>query len=322
MKQNPGLLVLLAATCLPLAAGAADTVKVDVIKNPYGGSRNVPELSTNPDYIHAAGIERLVEEWGGVLLRPVQDVRLDADQQKQYGEWNRMALANANFAELVRQSRQDGLITIGLEANCNDLLGMLSGLKYDADGNARKVGLVFYDAHGDFNVPETTLSGMLGGMPVAVAAGHALHNLRRTTGLEEPLPIGHILWGGVRDLDPLEADRFREYEVRQVSVLDIRDISDQFRAQFRALADQVDVIYVHVDMDVLDPAEVPGHGLAVADGPSSAALARAIGVMFENPKTVALGIASTPSFNADPDGRSRRAALNLIEGAIKGAQAR
>jgi len=321
MQQKTGYLAAFTAICLPLAV-LADTVTVDVIKNPYGGSRNVPELSTNPDYIHAGGIERLVEEWGGVLLRPVQDVRLDADQQKQYGEWNRMALANANFAALVREARQDGLVTIGLEANCNDLLGMLSGLKYDADGSSRKVGLVFYDAHGDFNVPETTLSGMLGGMPVAVAAGHALHNLRRTTGLEEPLPIGHILWGGVRDLDPLEADRFREYEVRQVSVQDIRDISDNFRAQFRALADQVDVIYVHVDMDVLDPAEVPGHGLAVPDGPSSAALARAVGVMFENPKTVALGIASTPSFNADPDGRSRRAALNLIEGAIKGAQAR
>lgn len=312
--------------CLLAAVAFASTalgqVKVDVIKNPYGGSRNVPELSTNPDYIHAAGLERLIDEWGGELIRPVQDVRLDAEQERKYGEWNRMALANANFAEIVREGLQDNLITVGLEANCNDLLGMLSGLKYDSDGNARRVGLVFYDSHGDFNVPETTLSGMLGGMPVAVAAGHALHNLRKTAGLEEPLPMSDIMWGGVRDLDPLEADRFREYEVRQVSVKDIREISDNFRNQFNALADEVDVVYVHVDMDVLEPAEVPGHGLTVPDGPSSKALAAAIGVMFENPKTVALGIASTPSFNRDPDGVSRQAALNLIKGAIKGAQTR
>ncbi len=175
---------------------AADTVKVDIIKNPYSGARNSPELSTNPDYIHAAGLERMVAEWGGELIRPIQDVRLNAEQERQYGEWNRMALANANFADAVREGLQDGLITIGLEANCNDLLGMLAGLKYDSDGNARKVGLVFYDSHGDFNVPETTLSGMLGGMPVAVAAGHALHNLRHTTGLIEPLPMSHIMWGG------------------------------------------------------------------------------------------------------------------------------
>jgi len=307
---------------LPFAGFAADTIKVDVIKNPYSGSRNVPELSTNPDYIQAAGLERLIEGWGGELIRPVQDVRLTKQQGRQYGEWNRMALANRDFADIIRGGRQNELITVGLEANCNDILGMLSGLKYDRDGNSRKVGLVFYDAHGDFNVPETTLSGMLGGMPVAVAAGHALQNLRRTTGLEEPLPISHIMWGGVRDLDPLEADRFHEYEVRQISVQDIREVNANFHDQFQALADQVDVIYVHVDMDVLDPAEVPGHGLHVPDGPSSKALARAIGVMFENPKTVALGIASTPSFNRDPDGISRRAALNLIEGAISGARAR
>ena len=309
-------------TALTFAANAAGQVKVDVIKNPYGGSRNTPELSTNPDYIHAAGLERLIDEWGGELIRPVQDIRLSAEQERQYGAWNRMALANSNFAEVVREGLQDNLITVGLEANCNDLLGMLAGLKYDSDGNARRVGLVFIDAHGDFNVPETTLSGMLGGMPVAVAAGHALHNLRSTAGLAEPLPMSDIVWGGVRDLDPLEADRFTEYEVQQFSVKDVRELSGNLRKQMDDLADRTDVVYVHIDMDVLDPAEVPGHGLTVPDGPSSKDLAAAISLMFENPKTVALGIASTPSFNRDPDGVSRQAALNLIEGAIKGAQTR
>ena len=320
MKLVHFCLACILSAALSLAANAE--VLVDIIKNPYGGSRNVPELSTNPDYIHAAGLERLVGEWGGELVRPVQDIRLDAEQERQYGEWNRMALANANFAEAVREGSRDDLITIGLEANCNNLLGMLAGLKYDSAGNARRVGLVFIDAHGDFNVPETTLSGMLGGMPVAIAAGHALHNIRKTTGLAEPLPMSNIVWGGVRDLDPLEADRFTEYEVQQFSVQDIRELSANLKKQMRDLSDRVDVIYVHIDMDVLDPAEVPGHNLTVPDGPSSEELAAALSWMFENPRTAALGIASTPSFNLDPDGVSRQAALNLIEGAIKGAQAR
>ena len=320
MRLLNRLVIVLMLT--PLGAVDADTVRVDVIKNPYGGSRNVPELSINPDYIHAAGLERLIAEWGGELIRPVQEARLNQEQEKQYGSWNRMALANANFADIVREGRLHDPITIGLEANCNDLLGMLSGLKYDADGNASRVGLVFIDAHGDFNVPETTLSGMLGGMPVAIAAGHALHNLRNTAGLSEPLPMSHIVWGGVRDLDPLEADRFREYEVQQFSVGDIRALSPNLRRQIDDLADRVDMIYVHIDMDVLDPAEVPGHSLTVPDGPSSEDLAAAIAVMFENPKTVALGIASTPAGSLDPAQVSRKAALNLIEGAIRGAQAR
>ena len=321
MRYIDKIITITACAILPFTASIAD-IKVDVIKNPYSGARNSPELSTNPDYIHAAGLERLIDEWGGELIRPIQDVRLNAEQEKQYGEWNRMALANANFADVVREGLQDDLITIGLEANCNDLLGMVAGLKYDSDGNARRVGLVFVDAHGDFNVPETTLSGMLGGMPVAVAAGHALHNLRHTAGLPEPLPMSDIVWGGVRDLDPLEADRFTEYEVQQFSVQDIRDLSGNLRKQIDDLADRVEVVYIHIDMDVLDPAEVPGHGLTVPDGPSSIDLGNAIALMFENPKTVALGIASTPSFNNDPDGVSRQAALNLIEGAIRGANAR
>ncbi|MEQ8961064.1 MAG: hypothetical protein RLP02_24600, partial [Coleofasciculus sp. C2-GNP5-27] len=62
--------------------------------------------------------------------------------------------------------------------------------------------------------------------------------------------------------------------------------------------------------------------LAVEDGPSSMDLAGAIAVMFENPKTVALGIASTPAGPLDPQGVSRQAALNLIEGAMRGVRGR
>ncbi len=317
LRKLPVAVVLLA-----IAGAAPADVLVDIVKQPYSGSRNVDELSLNPDYIHAAGLERLVRDWGGELVRPVQDIRLTPAQDRQYGEWNRLALANSNFAAVVREGRRDGLLTIGLEANCNGLLGMLAGLKYDGAGNERRVGLVFIDAHGDFNVPETTLSGMLGGMPVAIAAGHALHNLRTTSGLTEPLPMQHIVWGGVRDLDPLEAERFREYEVQQFSVEDIRTLSDNLKAQMDALSERVDAIYVHIDMDVLDPEEVPGHGLTVANGPTSRELGAAMTLMFRYPKAVALGIASTPYGSRDPEGVSRQAALNLIEGAIAGVRER
>jgi arginase len=322
MQWVHGLVLAMAWVGLPLAALGAEVVRVDVVKQPYGGERNVPEISMNPDYIHAAGLERLIVEWGGAVVRPVQDIRLDDQQDRQYGAWNRMALANANMAEAVRVGRPSSDLTVGLEANCNGLLGMLSGLTYDADGRTHRVGLVFIDAHGDFNTPETTLSGMLGGMPVAVAAGHALHNVRKTSGLDEPLDIRDIVWGGVRDLDPLEAARFEEYQVDQLSVDDIRQRSPALREHLEALSRRVDRIYVHVDMDVLDPAEVPGHDLAVANGPTSRELADALEVMFQYPDVVALGIASTPAGPLDPDQYSRNAALALIRGAMDGVRAR
>ena len=322
MRKVFFLVVALGIAALPVDGDAADRVVVDIIKQPYGGARNVPEISMNPDYIHAGGLERLIVEWGGELLRPVQDVRLSAAQDRQYGAWNRMALANSNMAGAVRQGRDDAALTVGLEANCNVLLGMLAGLKYDEDGSEQRVGLVFIDAHGDFNVPETTLSGMLGGMPVAVAAGLALTNLRLTSGLEPAIPTRFIAMGAVRDLDPLEEDLLNRSEVQFLSVDALRRRSDEMHAQMRRLAASTDLIYVHVDMDVLDPPEVPGHPLTVPNGPTSLELAAALTEMFQYESVAALGIASTPFGERDPDGISRRAAYNLIRGAVHGVQRR
>jgi arginase family enzyme len=79
-----------------------------------------------------------------------------------------------------------------------------------------------------------------------------------------------------------------------------------------------DVIYVHIDMDVLDPAEVRGHSLSVPEGPTSAELAAAIKRMFKHPKAQAIGIASLPFGERDPDGVSLKAAYRLIEAALAG----
>jgi arginase family enzyme len=75
-------------------------------------------------------------------------------------------------------------------------------------------------------------------------------------------------------------------------------------------------------MDVLDPAQVPGHSLNVNDGPTSAELAEAVAEMFKDPKAVAIGIASTPTGDRDPEGRSRKAAHTLIQAAVRGVRAR
>jgi arginase len=88
------------------------------------------------------------------------------------------------------------------------------------------------------------------------------------------------------------------------------------------LSEITDVIYVHIDMDVLDPAEVTGHSLTVPDGPTSAELAAALAEMFEYEKVAALGIASTPAWERDPNGISREAAYRLIVGALEGKQSR
>ena len=130
------------------------------------------------------------------------------------------------------------------------------------------------------------------------------------------------LLAGVRDVDPLEQDLLDRSAVERLSVEEIKTRAASIDRQMKRLAGLTDVIYVHVDMDVLDPAEVSGHPLTVPGGPTSLELAAALTEMFRHEKVAAFGVASTPSGDQDRDGRSRQAAYNLILGAMKGVQER
>ena len=126
----------------------------------------------------------------------------------------------------------------------------------------------------------------------------------------------------VRDTDPLEQELIDRSDIEMLTVDDIRTRSENIERQMKRLSDLTDVIYVHVDMDVLDPSEVAGHSLTVADGPTSVELAAALAEMFEWEKVTALGVASTPAWERDPDGTSREAAYRLVAGALEGAKRR
>lgn len=319
---TPAVLLALALPAALAAQAAAPWHTVALVQMPYTGARNVPELSDNPAYLYRHGIADTIQTMG-FMLAPARVVALTAADEKAYGSWHRMGLANGHLADLVAANGRAKTLTIGLLGNCTSLLGMLGGLQHAGPpGRLQRVGLVFIDAHGDFNVPETTLSGMLGGMPVAVAADMALHNLRRESGLDPGIPTASIVMGAVRDLDPLERELVDASHIQRLTTEDLVSHPDKVRAQIERLARSNDVIYVHVDMDVLDPREVPGHPLKVPNGPTSLELASALAEMFRYPKVAALGIASTPANERDPDGVSLAAAYNLIKGALDGVRAR
>ncbi|UCC73803.1 MAG: arginase family protein [Gemmatimonadota bacterium] len=297
-------------------------LKVALVKMPYSGALNVAELSDVPDYLAEGGLEARLAGMG-VEPAPMSSVALTPEEQREYGEWHRLGLANGQLADIVAANRRDGYLSVGLLANCSSLMGMLGGLQHSGPSSRPlKVGLVWIDAHGDFNTPETTLSGMLGGMPVAVSAGLALTRLRHESGLDPALPTRYIVMAAVRDTDPLEQELIDRSDIEILSVEDIRTRSENIDHQMERLSRLTDVIYVHVDMDVLDPAEVAGHSLNVPDGPTSLELAAALAEMFSYEKVAALGVASTPSWERDPEGLSREAAYRLIEGALEGVKRR
>jgi arginase len=290
---------------------------VTFVNNPYSGSRSGPELSKGPGVLAQSGIADMLSKMG-CSVNPTLTAHLTPEEEKDYGVWHRVGLANGHLKDLVAPNIKEGRFVVGFLANCNSLMGMLAGLQHSGPGRRPlKVGLIWIDAHGDFNTPETTLSGMLGGMPVAVSAGLCLTRLRLKSGLEPALPTTYIVMAGVRDTDPLEQELIDRSDIHLISVDDIRRLSQNIHNQMKRLSRLTDIIYIHIDMDVLDPKEVSGHGLTVADGPSSEELAAALTLMFKYPKAAALGIASYPVAK-DKDKLSLNAAYNLVKGAVKG----
>jgi arginase len=330
-----GFLALALAWAIPLLAASVSSparpkLKVAIVRNDSDG----------PKYMAGGGLLPLLERLGCEVAGP-ETIALTKAEEAEYGAWNRDALESRHIGALVAKNVQGEGLVLGLLTNCTDLLGMLAGLQRLGPGRDRagsggegerreglaglkplRVGLVYFDAHADFNTPETTLSGMLGGMDVAVAAGMCLTRLRLKTGLDPALPTKYIVFGGLRDVDPLERELLDRSECQYLSVEDIRAASGPVDEQVRRLGRLTDVIYVHVDMDVLDPAEVSGHPLTAPEGPTSVELAKAIRRIFAHPKAAALGLASIPFGDRDKDGRSLQAAYRLIEASVAGTRSR
>jgi arginase len=142
----------------------------------------------------------------------------------------------------------------------------------------KRFGLIYFDAHGDFNTPETTPSGLIGGMNVAVVAGRGPTSLTAIFGHRPQLPEESIVLFGTRDLDEPEKVALHNSKVTVISANEIRETGgDQaMRKAIQTLKPYVDTLYVHMDVDVLDPAEMSAQILPVANGITLAECASAL----------------------------------------------
>ncbi len=298
-----------------------EEIKVGIAKLLHHGHLGRAELDESPVVVEGGGLLGLLEGAGCSVVES-RTAELTEEEGKQYGARHRMALASKHLSEIVAGQIGQGAFPIGLLANCNGLMGMLAGHQRSGPGwRPLKVGLVWMDAHGDFNTPETSLSGMLGGMPVAVSTGLCLERLRRTCGLDPPLPPRYVTMVGVRDTDPLEQELIDRHDIAQISVEEVRRLSPALDMEMERLARLTDLVYVHVDLDVLDPSDVPGAGLPVEDGPTAEELAEALEIVFEHPAAAGFGIASYPS-GRDEEGVALRSAYKLVEGVVRGIRSR
>lgn len=191
-------------------------------------------------------------------------------------------------ASIVRETVEEGRFPLVLAVNCFTSLGTVAGV-------GRDVGVVWFDAHGDFHTPDTTTSGFLDGMGLAMLLGDGWSELRHSVAGLRPIPAEHALLVGARDIDPTEQDRFAESPLRRADVQTLDEALEQ-------LSREVSAVYVHVDLDVIDPSVARANALSVEGGFAAGELEQALAAISDRFEIAAAAMtAYDPS--VDPKGR-------------------
>jgi arginase len=240
-----------------------------------------------------AGIEDALvaagAEIAGVARPALRGDQTTDDPIVNLGRFNRL------IADAIVAGSETGAAPLLLGGTCSHLIGMIAGLQRVYGATAR-TGLAWFDAHGDFNTPRTTRSGMLGGMPVAVAAGLCHAPWREIAGQTAPLPTDRIALVDVRNLDPDEATLIHATDAR-IARFGPGGAIDDVRAALEDLAARVDHLYLHVDADVLDATLQPNHPTAEPGGPNLETTVAAVQSVMDTGKVRGFGVVSV-----NPDG--------------------
>jgi len=213
------------------------------------------------------------------------------DSQRTPDEIQNIGILGGLIADEVASARKDGRAVCMTGGNCCHITGVLGGLQ-DAHGSDARIGLVWFDAHGDYNTSKTSLSGMLGGMPVAVAAGLTHANWRVASHVISPLPTERIVLVDVRNLDPAEEQLIRATDTVIASVAPGFQGDISLQEAVDSLADVVDLIYFHIDSDILDEAYTPNHGTKEPNGPDMDQVKAAIDTVMATGKVAAFAVVS------------------------------
>ncbi|CAN5842887.1 arginase [soil metagenome] len=288
-------------------------MRIDVVTVPYRYDERADGSGRGPDSLIEAGLIAKLSELGLETTGP-SEASLPDDERAEGSIAVNVGRLGSHTAQLVAAARANHAGVLVLAGDDTATVGVVSGLQ-KAHGAGARIGLVWLDAHGDFNTPETSYSGILAGMPVAILAGLAGPLWRGAAGLAAPVPTDRIVITGVRDLDEREATLLRSTNVRVIEARDaIGGIAHQ--QAIARLAAVCEVICVHVDLDVLDPALIPS---SITPEPGGLTVRQAADLIGEVLDTGKVGVLSFAGLNPGAGQLGRRSiasTMALIETSV------
>ena len=295
------------------------TKAVTLIGAPADLGAGIRGAALGPQSLRSAGLEQLLRE-SCLQVVAAEDVRGPGYPDELQASNCRCLSTICRWCEAVRESVGKGLargyLPVLLGGDHSLSIGSIAAVAHHCAMVGKQLFVIWLDAHADFNTPQTTPSGNVHGMPVAVICGD---------GPEELIQIGHrvpiaslsrITLVGVRSIDDAEAVRVKEKELRIYSMAEIHQ-----RGMSRVMADALAPVlcgdsdfHLHVsfDVDFIDPAVAPGVGTRVPGGPGLADADLCFSMIGA---TGALGSMDVVEFNPayDHNGHTAGVILSLLK---------
>lgn len=242
-----------------------------------------------------AGPEHLVSSGLFDELAPTVEVTVErfiAADDRQRAEVESAVEIAQWLARRVAAARREGAFPLVLAGNCSSALGVVAGLQ----SRSRRVpGVCWFDAHADFNTPETSESGFFDGMALATLTGRCWKRLAQQVPDSRPIPDTQVLLFGARDVDAAERKALDASDVVRIPVDSEPAAATQTLGKLR---DRFGEVYLHIDLDVLDPSEARVNPFATPGGYSRTTL---IQLIEEIGSTFHVGAAALTAYDPSCD---------------------
>ena len=246
--------------------------KIRIIGVPMdlGASRRGVDMG--PSALRVAGLQARIKQLGH-QVEDIGNISVKQPEEMSYGEKRAKYLAEIadackDLGEMVEKTLAENMVPVVLGGDHSIAAGTLSGVAAHFKKKEKKVGLIWLDAHGDINTPESSPSGNVHGMPLAAAMGYGATELVELQGFKPKVEPQNISLVGIRDLDSQERKLAKKSGVHVFTMRDIdeRGMREVMSDALKYAMDDTDGIAVSLDMDFVDPSDAPGVGTPVRGG--------------------------------------------------------
>lgn len=244
---------------------------IDIIGAPSTFGQRKLGVNLGPDAIRYAGLQERLENLGmnvqdiGNIDVPAIDLKKFNSEQQGLRNYDEIKSVSNVLSEKVEQTIVNHRFPLVLGGDHSIAVGSISGISKHYEN----LGVIWYDAHGDLNIPEESPSGNIHGMPLRILLGDGPSDLVNLNNSQPKLKPENIVLIGMRDLDKgereyIKAQNIKTYTMADIDKLGIETVINDTLSYLKPR--NVDGLHLSLDVDALDPTETPGTGTRVLGG--------------------------------------------------------